>query len=100
LSRPIPGASARALVGGHRVKLVERPEPDISAQAMQPLLAIEMMFDDVAAVRDRLVAAGFPVLRERSFASGRSGWYFGRVIAGLPLAIYDTRDDPQARGLA
>jgi len=51
-------------------------------------------------VRDRLVAAGYPVLRERRFASGRSGWYFGRVVAGLPLAIYDTRDDAEARGLA
>jgi hypothetical protein len=67
---------------------------------MQSLLAAEMMFDDIAAVRDRLVAAGYPVLRERRFASGRSGWYFGRVVAGLPLAIYDTRDDAEARGLA
>jgi len=94
------GLGARALVGGHRVKLVERPDADVSRQAMQSLLAAEMMFDDIAAVRDRLVAAGYPVLRERRFASGRSGWYFGRVVAGLPLAIYDTRDDAEARGLA
>jgi hypothetical protein len=94
------GLGGRALVGGHRVKLVEQPDADVWSQAMQSLLAVEMMFNDVVAVRDRLVAAGYPVLRERSFSSGRSGWYFGRVIAGLPLAIYDTRDDAEARGLA
>lgn len=94
------GLGRRAVVGGHRVKLVEAPDSTLADQAMQSLLATEMMFDDAEAVRDRLVAAGHRVLRERTFKSGRKAWYFGKVIAGLPLTIYHPDDDAEARGLA
>ena len=94
------GFGTRAVVGKHRVKLVEKPDPALAGHAMDCLLAAEMMFDDPAAVRARIEAAGIPVVHERTFRSGRKAWFFGKAIAGLPLTIYDTRDDAEARGLA
>ena len=94
------GFGKRAVVGGHRIKLVEGADPALTRHAMQPLLAVEMMFDNPEEIRERLQAAGFPVLHQREFKSGRKGWFFGKVIAGLPLAICHTADDAEARGLA
>jgi hypothetical protein len=93
------GLGARAVVGAHRVKLVERPDQALAAQFMPPLLATEMMFDDVEAIRARLEKGGFSVLRERRFGSGRKGYYFGSALIGLPLYIYASEDDPEARGI-
>ena len=94
------GFGERAVVGKHRVKLVERPDTALDAQYMHSLLAAEMMFDDPDTICARIEAAGIPVLREREFSSGRKARYFGNAIAGLPLTIYDTRDDAEARGIA
>src|SRR3546814_13448886 len=62
------GFGSRAVVGKHRVKLVEKPDPALSDHFMQSLIAAEMMFDDPESVRERIEAAGFPVLRERTFS--------------------------------
>lgn len=94
------GLGARAVVGKHRMKLVEKPDPSFADQAMQSLLATEMMFENAEEIRDRLIGAGYSVRHERTFKSGRKAWYFGKVIAGLPLTIYHPDDDAEARGLA
>lgn len=93
------GLGARALVGPHRIKLVETPSGVARDNAMQCVLSSETMVEDPDAVRATLEAAGHPVLAERTFASGRKGWYFGKVLSGMPVGIYDARDDAEARGL-
>lgn len=93
------GLGARALAGPHRIKLVERPSPVALDNAMHCVLSSEIMVADVEASRARLEAAGHAVLAERTFSSGRKGWYFGKVLAGMPVGIYDARDDAEARGL-
>lgn len=93
------GLGARALVGPHRIKLVEAPSEVAHANAMQCVLSSEIVVENPAATRATLEAAGHQVLAERTFASGRKGWYFGKVLAGMPVGIYDARDDAEARGL-
>jgi hypothetical protein len=93
------GLGARAVVGRHRVKLVEKLNPQLSRHFMRSLLAVEMMFDEHETIRRRLEAAGYPVAAERTFKSGRKGYYFGATISGLPLAIYSPLDDGEARGI-
>src|SRR3546814_14453147 len=78
------GFGSRAVVGKHRVKLVEKPDPALSDHFMQSLIAAEMIFDDPESVWARIEAAGFPVLWERTFSSGRKACYFGNPLAGLP----------------
>lgn len=94
------GLGERALVGPHRVKLVQTPSAAVRANALRCLASAEMMFEDPDVARGALERAGYPVLAERTFASGRKGWYFGAVISGLPLSVYDVRDDDEARGIA
>lgn len=94
------GYGARAVVGAHRVKLVERPDPALVGEFMRSMIATEMMFDDVEATRRSLESAGFSVLRERTYKSGRKGYYFGATFERLPLYIYATADDNENRGLA
>lgn len=94
------GFGSRAVVGEHRVKLVENPDAALSSHVTAPLLAAEMMFDEPEKVRQRIEKAGIRVLSERTFSSGRKAWFFGKAIAGLPLTVYDSRDDGEARGLA
>jgi hypothetical protein len=94
------GFGTRAVVGRHRVKLVEKPSPRFDAWRMHALLAVEMMFDEPEIVRQRIEAAGIQLVSQRQFRSGRVGYFFGPVISGLPLTIYDARDDLEARGLA
>lgn len=93
------GLGARALVGPHRIKLVETPSAVARTHAMECVLSSEIMVEDVDLSRARLEAAGYKVLTERTFSSGRKGWYFGKVLAGMPIGIYDARDDAEARGL-
>jgi hypothetical protein len=94
------GLGARAVVGKHRVKLVEKPNPAFSGEYMQSLLAAEMMFDDIEPICAKIEKNGTKVIHERTFKSGRKGYYYGAAIAGLPLYIYATADDAEARGLA
>jgi hypothetical protein len=94
------GLGARAVVGKHRVKLVEKPNGRWQGHFMRGLLAAEMMFDDHEVIRRRLESAGYPVVGERTFNSGRKGYYFGATFAGLPLSIYSPGDDDEARGIA
>lgn len=93
------GLGARAVVGPHRVKLIEAPTRSLQAEFMPPLLAGEMMFDDVESIRHRLEQAGHSVLAERRFRSGGRGYFFGIAPVGFPLSIYATTDDAEARGL-
>src|SRR3546814_3909820 len=51
------GFGSRAVVGKHRVKLVEKPDPALSDHFMQSLIAAVMMFDDPESVRARIEAA-------------------------------------------
>lgn len=92
------GFGRRAVSGRHRVKLVEAAEPSLAQHFMAPLLSAEMMFENPHTIRARIEAAGIPVIHTRTFASGRESWFFGKAIAGLPLSIYDLRDEDEARG--
>ena len=94
------GFGTRGVSGRHRVKLVENPDPAYAGQYMRALVSAEMMFENPGQIRAKIEAAGIPVLRTRTFASGRESWYFGKAIAGIPLSIYDVRDEDEARGLA
>src|SRR3546814_16291183 len=68
------GFGSRAVVGKHRVKLVEKPDPALSAHFMQSLIAAEMMFDDPESGRARIEAVGFPGDRkERIGGKGVAG---------------------------
>ncbi len=65
---------------------------------MECVLSSDVMVEDVDAARARLEQAGLAVLAERTFARGRKGLYFGKALAGMPVGIYDARDDAEARG--
>lgn len=94
------GLGEKALVGPHRIRLLQGPSAAVRAHAMHTVAASEIMVEDVARTRAVLEAAGHAVLAERTFASGRQALYFGAVLQGMPIAIYDARDDAEARGLA
>lgn len=93
------GLGTRALVGRHRVKLIQHPEPDIARQILSPIVSAEMMFENHEEIRARLERAGHSVIRERTFRSGRKGWYFGRVISDLPITVFHPGDEREALGL-
>jgi hypothetical protein len=92
------GLGSRAVVGRHRVKLIEGAPADIREQALDSIIATEMMFPNHIEIHERLKQAGYPIVRTRRFASGREGWYFGRVLADLPLAIFHPDDEAEALG--
>lgn len=94
------GFGTRALVGPHRVKLVQRGETRFAAEFRRPLAAFEVMYDDVEAQRAHFEADGCKVLHERTLKSGRKAYYFGSQFEGLPFAIYAAADDAEIRGLA
>jgi hypothetical protein len=92
------GLGARAMVGEHRIKLVEGAPADIAQHFQSPLAAVDIMYDDVEETRNKLEKAGYPVLRERSLRSGRKSYYFGSAFHGLPLSIYPTAADDEFIG--
>src|SRR3546814_17821749 len=69
------GLGERALVGPHRVKLVEKPSQEMARHFEMPLAAIEFMYDDVETTRQRLERAGYPVIHTRKFNRGNE-YYF------------------------
>ena len=94
------GLGTRALVGKHRVKLIEGADADIREQVLDPLVSAEFVFPNYEEICDRLSVAGYPILRERTFRSGRKQWYFGKVLAGLPISVFHPDDEAEALGLA
>jgi len=93
------GLAKRAVVGPHRIKLIEDPDTVVRVHAMRSIAACEIMCDDPYEKRKSLEGAGYKVLAERRFCSGRHAWYFGSVLSEMPISIYDSRDDAEARGL-
>ncbi|MDB6060885.1 MAG: hypothetical protein JWM78_988 [Verrucomicrobiaceae bacterium] len=92
------GLGARAVVGSHRVKLIEGPTDALMQEFEPPLAAIEFMFDDVEATREKLEAAGYPVKYTRALNSGGNAYYFGAVFQRMPLGIYPTTADAEILG--
>jgi hypothetical protein len=93
------GLGKRAVVGKHRVKLIERGHSEFAAEFRGPLAAFEVMYDDVEAQCAKMEAAGIKVLHKRTLRSGRNAYYFGSQFEGLPFGIYATADDAEIRGL-
>ncbi len=91
------GLGARAMVGPHRVKLVEKPSAAVAALE-PPLAAIEFVYDDVEPVRARIEAAGHPVLHTRTFSNGDKAYFFGSLIQDMPVAIYPVSADSEVIG--
>ncbi|MDB5686315.1 MAG: hypothetical protein JWR77_904 [Rhizorhabdus sp.] len=94
------GFGVRAVSGRHRVKLVEKPNAALASHYMNCLLTTEMMFENPDEIHARIEAAGIPLVATRTFSSGRKSRFYGKAIAGVPLSIYDVRDEDEARGLA
>jgi catechol 2,3-dioxygenase-like lactoylglutathione lyase family enzyme len=93
------GLGVRAVVGKHRVKLIQRGPSAFADQFCGPLAAFEIMYDDVEAQRRKLEAFGFKALGARALKSGRKAYYFGSQFEGLPIGVYATADDAEIRGL-
>lgn len=93
------GFGSRAVVGPHRVKLIERGPSRFEKEFSGPLAAFEVMYDDVEAQKARFEAEGYKVLDERTMRSGRKAYYFGSQFEGLPFGIYAAGDDAEIRGL-
>jgi hypothetical protein len=91
------GMGTRALVGAHRIKLIEGPSAALAGLEM-PLAAIEFMHDDIEAARRRFVAAGYAVVAERPLVSGGSAYYFGATVQGMPVSIYPAAADAEILG--
>src|SRR3546814_608286 len=97
--RPISGLGERALVGPHRVKLVEKPSQEMIRHFEMPLAAIEFMYDDVEETRQRLERAGYPVVHTRKLKSGNA-YYFGSAFQNMPFSIYPVSADDEIIGLS
>jgi hypothetical protein len=93
------GLGARAVVGEHRIKLIEGTPRATREHFEMPLAAVEIMFDDVEQARHRLEKAGYPVVHQRALRSGGSAYYFGSAFHHLPLSIYPTAADAEIIGL-
>ncbi|MFA5495963.1 MAG: hypothetical protein WC247_14430 [Porticoccaceae bacterium] len=94
------GLGSRALVGGHRVKLVQRCGAAVESEFKASLAAFEVMCDDVEAVLKKFEAAGISPIHDRTFGSGRKGYYFGSRFQDLPIGIYSGSDDAEMIGKA
>jgi hypothetical protein len=87
------GLGARAAIGEHRVKLIERGPTAFTGQFRGPLAAFELMVEDVEAQRAILERDGNKILHTRTLKSGRHAYYFGAQFEDLPFAIYAAADD-------
>ncbi|MGI4799874.1 MAG: VOC family protein [Janthinobacterium lividum] len=93
------GLGTRAVVGPHRVKLVESGSSEQAKKLERPLAAIEFAYDDVEPVRQRLVEAGYPVLHERPLQTGGKAYYFGATVQGMPIGVYPISAEREILGL-
>lgn len=95
------GLGSKALVGAHRVKLVEGGGGSSALDGVEPpLAAIEFMYHDVETARARIVDAGYPVLHERALGQGAKAYYFGPTVQGMPIGIYPASADAEILGQA
>lgn len=95
------GLGKRAVVGSHRIRLVEDPIAELRGKYPPPVVSSEMAVEDVEASRVVFEKAGILPIFERKLKSGRKVYYFGYSNPiGLPVAIYAIADDAEIRGLA
>src|SRR3546814_14637438 len=87
------GLGSRAMVGKHRVKLIQRGASDFTAEFRGPLDAFEVMYDDVEAPRAKMEQAGFKVLHERTMKRGRKAYFFGSQVEGVPFGYFAALSD-------
>jgi hypothetical protein len=92
------GLGRRAVVGEHRIKLVEGATSAMAKHFELPLAAVEIMHDDVEGARKRLENAGHRVVHVRALKSGGNAYYFGSSFHGLPLFIYPAAADHEIIG--
>ena len=85
------------MTGQHRITLVQGPS-ELSSQFEQPLAAINIGYDDVEEAKDRLEAAGYPVLHTASLKTGGHMYHFGNAYHGFPLCIHPSSADAEMIG--
>jgi hypothetical protein len=91
------GFGRAAMVGNHRVKLIEGPSELVSS-IERPLVSIDLMHDDVEAARRRFEEAGYPVKLARPLVSGGKAYYFGETVQGMPVSLYPVTADAEILG--
>ncbi|CAH0356868.1 hypothetical protein [Sphingobium sp. CECT 9361] len=92
------GLGTRALTGRHRVTLVQGGST-LASQFEAPLAAVNIGYDDVEAAKDRLEAAGYPVLYQQAMKSGGTAYHFGKAFHGMPLFIHPSSADAEMIGV-
>lgn len=92
------GFGTRALVGPHRVRLVQAGPSSLLDGVELPLASIEFMHHDVEAARSRFEAAGYAVRQTRPLASGGNAYYFGPTLQGMPVTLYPVSADAEILG--
>ncbi len=91
------GMAERAVVGAHRIKLLENPAASLRHHFLPPLAAIEIMVEDVESVVERFRQVGQSPVLTREFRRGGKIHYFGSVLT-VPLGIYHASADPEILG--
>jgi hypothetical protein len=92
------GFGSRALVGPHRVRLVQAGASALLDGVELPLASIEFIHHDVEAARARFEAAGYAVRHTRPLASGGNAYYFGPTVQGMPVTLYPVGGDAEILG--
>ena len=92
------GLGEKAVVGAHRIKLIENPNKDLADEFELPLASIEFAMDDVEQARARFEAAGYPVRYTRPLYSGGNAYYFGATVQRMPISIYPASADQEIIG--
>lgn len=92
------GFGSRALVGPHRVRLVQAGPSSLLDGVDLPLASIEFMHHDVEGARARFEAAGYAVRHSRTLASGGHAYYFGATVQGMPVTLYPVGADAEILG--
>jgi hypothetical protein len=92
------GLGTRALVGAHRLRIVEKPDPAVRPHLLGPLLSMDIIVENPESVRARLEQAGIPRVARWALRSGRTGDFFGNGLDRVPIAVYDVRDEAELLG--
>lgn len=91
------GFGRRALIGSHRVKLIEGPSALLDGIEL-PLASVDMLIGDVEATKAKFEAAGYSVKYTRPLASGGNAYYFGATVQGFPITLYPETADAEILG--
>jgi hypothetical protein len=91
------GFGRLALVGTHRVKIIEGPSA-LLADRESRLASVDLLVGDVEATKAKFEAKGFAVKHTRPLASGGKAYYFGATVQGLPLTLYPVSADAEILG--